>query len=104
MPHQQADIGHDGSVAAKAGYWRYRNREIVAVTKIVIDSSEQLIMKLGDRYKYECDRFRLLVEEFENQVNNYNKKNKQYINEIVVHDANEYLPPKYIPNYKLTLT
>jgi len=97
MPHQQADIGHDGSVAAKAGYWRYRNREIVAVTKIVIDSSEQLIMKLGDR-------FRLLVEEFENQVNNYNKKNKQYINEIVVHDANEYLPPKYIPNYKLTLT
>lgn len=61
-------------------------------------------MKLSDRYKYECDTFRLLIEEFENQVNNYNKENKQYINEIVVHDVDEYFPPKYIPNYKLILT
>ncbi len=61
-------------------------------------------MKLGDRYKYECDKFRLLIEEFENQVNNYNEKNKQCINEVVVHDVDEYLSPKYIPNYKLTLT
>lgn len=61
-------------------------------------------MKLGDRYKYECDEFRLLIEEFEHQVNDYNKKNKQYINEMVAHDADEYFPPKYIPNYKLILT
>lgn len=61
-------------------------------------------MKLSDRYKYECDTFRLLIEEFENQVNNYYEKNEQYISEMVAHDVDEYLPPKFIPNYKLTLT
>lgn len=61
-------------------------------------------MNLDHRYKYECDSFRLLIDEFERQAEEYNLKNERYINEVTVHDSNEYQSPRYISNYKAILT
>ena len=61
-------------------------------------------MTLNHRYKYECDSYRLLVNEFESRLGKYNLENEGYINTMSVHDLNEYQPPKYLSNYKATLT
>ena len=55
-------------------------------------------------YKYECDSFRLLIDEFEEQLEDYQKKNANLINEKMAYDLGEYQPPKYISNYKPVLT
>lgn len=47
---------------------------------------------------------RLLIDEFEKQVDEYKTRNQKYISEVVAHDRNEYQPPKYISNYKAILT
>jgi hypothetical protein len=61
-------------------------------------------MNLNYRYKYECDSYRLLINEFKIQLDKYNLKNERYINEMSAHDLNEYQPPKYLSNYKAILT
>ncbi len=61
-------------------------------------------MRFDHRYKYECDSFRLLIEEFERQEESYKARNKHYIQEVEAHDLDEYLAPKYISNYKSILT
>jgi len=61
-------------------------------------------VKLDHRYKYECDSFKLLVDEFERQVDDYKLKNQHYAEETIVHDLNEYQAPRYISNYKSILT
>lgn len=61
-------------------------------------------MRFYFRYKYECDSFRLLIEEFERQVDNYKNRNEHYAQEVTAHDIDEYQAPKYIPNYKSILT
>jgi hypothetical protein len=61
-------------------------------------------VKFSHRYKYECDSFRLLIDEFERQVADYNNRNEFYIKEVVAHDLDEYQAPKYVSNYKSILT
>jgi hypothetical protein len=61
-------------------------------------------VKLDHKYKYEIDSFKLLVDEFERQVDDYKLKNQHYVNETIVHDLNEYQAPRYISNYKSILT
>lgn len=61
-------------------------------------------MNLDHRYKYECDSMRLLINEFEKQVDEYNSRNHHYISELDAHDHGEYRPPKYVANYKAILT
>jgi hypothetical protein len=62
------------------------------------------MLTLKHQYKGECDSMRLLADEFEEQVEDYNNRNKRYREELEAFDCNEYAPPKYISNYKAILT
>lgn len=61
-------------------------------------------MTFDHMYKNVCDSFRLLIDEFEGQAEDYQKRNAHYINEVMPYNIGEYQPPKYIANYKPILT
>lgn len=55
-------------------------------------------MTLEQAYRDECDRLRLLVEEFRQAGSEYIVRNQEAINAVVVSDWDEYVKPKAIPS------